>query len=51
MLLQDDPGADVIKVTITSKEAGTRIKDMKLPDDIQVGELRPELTSNRLTSP
>ena len=36
MLLQDDPGADVIKVTITSKEAGTRIKDMKLPDDIQV---------------
>ena len=36
MLLQDDPGADVIKVTITSKEAGTRIKDMTLPDDIQV---------------
>ena len=36
MLLHDDPSADVIKVTITSNEAGTYIKDMKLPDDIQV---------------
>ena len=26
----------MIKVTITSKEAGTCIQDMKLPDDIQV---------------
>ena len=36
MLLHDDPGADVIKVTITAKEAGICIQDMKLPDDIQV---------------
>ena len=36
MLLHDDPGADVIKVTITEKEAGIMLRDMKLPDDIQV---------------
>ena len=31
-----EQGADVIKVTITEKEAGMMIRDMKLPDDIQV---------------
>ena len=36
MLLHDDPNADVIKVTITDAQAGVRIRDMKLPDDIQV---------------
>jgi len=36
MLLHDDPGADVIKVTITDKEKGLVVRDMKLPEDIQV---------------
>ena len=44
MLLHDDPGADVIKVTITNKEAGTCIQDMKLPDDIQVLTIQRGLT-------
>jgi hypothetical protein len=35
MLLHDSPAADVIKVTITEKEAGIQIRDMILPDDIQ----------------
>mmetsp|Transcript_2438 Transcript_2438/g.3668 ORF Transcript_2438/g.3668 Transcript_2438/m.3668 type:complete len:103 (+) Transcript_2438:2-310(+) len=44
MLLHDDPGADVIKVTITEKEAGIAIHDMKLPDDIQVLTIQRGLT-------
>mmetsp|Transcript_41200 Transcript_41200/g.120434 ORF Transcript_41200/g.120434 Transcript_41200/m.120434 type:complete len:518 (+) Transcript_41200:3-1556(+) len=44
MLLHDDPGADVIKVTITEKEAGISIRDMKLPDDIQVLTIQRGLT-------
>ena len=40
MLLQDDPHADVIKVTITEHEAGMRISDMKLPDDMQILTIR-----------
>ena len=35
MPLHDDPGADVIKVTITEKEKGMLVRDMKLPEDIQ----------------
>ena len=40
MLLHDDPGADVIKVTITDKEANLVVRDMKLPEDIQVLKLQ-----------
>ena len=41
MLLHDDPNADVIKVTITDAQAGVRIRDMKLPDDIQARSPHP----------
>jgi len=36
MLLHDDPGADVIKVTITQHERNIQVRDLKLPEDIQV---------------
>ena len=48
MLLHDDPNADVIKVTITDAQAGVRIRDMKLPDDIQARSPHPFPPSHTL---
>ena len=48
MLLHDDPNADVIKVTITDAQAGVRIRDMKLPDDIQARSPHPFPPSRRV---
>lgn len=43
VLLGDDPGAGVLRVTMTEMEHGVRIRDLRIPEDVQVLGIQREL--------
>jgi Trk K+ transport system NAD-binding subunit len=50
VLLGDDPSAGVLRVTMTGMEHGVRIRDLKIPEDVQVLGIQRELDLSGPTS-